>query len=218
MVGFTLALRSKAVVGCSPLSIVCVFIWVWISSYVLCAEPKPRGTKHRAWKISINHLLQWLSFFSTVKSALYCSARASMPSGGSLCLHMPQWTVSLSRGFESLDYPYRRGIFQLITTPVLRSISSDSWTFQQQGHWGLRQGTCLKSQRPLLEDSWTSSCVCGTPAQPLSQGHGKDARTWPDLLCLHVQSTGIHRSSSLLGFQACRNRHLEEHKALLLLL
>lgn len=160
-------------------------------NFKMCAVCWAQATRHQAPCMGSSHqappLMAQLRFYCKISIILQC--KASMPSSGSLCLHLPQWTVSLSWRFETLDYPQRRGKFQLVTSPGLSSISSDSWTFQQQGHWGLRQGTCLKSQRPLLEDSWTSSCVRGTPIQPLSQGlwHGTGAGTWPGLLCLHVQ-------------------------------
>lgn len=89
------------------------------------------------------------------------------------CLRLPQWTVSLSWSFDTLDHPQRRGKNswpQVHWWSPQSTISLDSWTLQQQEHRQPRQGTCLKSQRPLLEDSWTSSCMRGTPVQPLSQG------------------------------------------------
>lgn len=102
------------------------------------------------------------------------------------------------------------------------NISSDSWTLLQQGHRRPGQGTCLKSQRCLLEDGWTSSCMLGTLVQPLSQGEGGSREpklACCDLVSLSVQQcNGGHRRSSLLSFWACRSRHLEEHKALLILL
>lgn len=125
-------------------------------------------------KFLIRHLLWWLSFISTVKSALYLQCKGQhASSNGSPCLRLPQWTVSLSWSFDTLDHPQRRGKNswpQVHWRSPQSTISLDSWTLQQQEHRQPRQGTCLKSQRPLLEDSWTSSCMRGTPVQPLSQG------------------------------------------------
>lgn len=147
---------------------------LWATCY---AEPKPQspGT-WRSGKFPIRHLLWWLSFTSTVKSVsqLQCKGQHAS-SGGSPCIRLPQCTVSLSWSFDTLDHQQRRG--KLLTTahwqPLQSAISLDSWTSLQQGHRGPRQGTCLKSQRSLLEDSWTSSRTHGKPDQPLSQGlHG----------------------------------------------
>lgn len=163
----TSALQSKMLVGWSFPSAGCVLIWVSVSSRGLSVSLSPRSP----WggRFLIRYLLWWLSFISTVKSALYLQCKGQhASSSGSLCLCLPQRTISLSWIHQTI---YRENCWPWVCWWSLQStISSDSWTFLPQGHRGPRQGTCLKSQRPLLEDSWTSSCMHGTPVQPLSQG------------------------------------------------
>lgn len=146
----------------------------------------------------LRHLLWWPSSISAVKSALPLLFKgqhiSSLSSPAHAChrelpLSWIHWTIH-----REICWP------QVPWWSLHSTISMDLWTSLQQEHRGPRQGTCLKSQRSLLEDSWISSCMCGTAG--LSQGHcgmGKVSLGHPDwpavALCFQLCSTvagGVH--------------------------
>lgn len=105
----------------------------------------------------------------------YCKISITPAVQGTACLlhwfPLPVFaTVNSLLVLDMLDHLQRK-----LLTACPPMISAEHYflgfmNFIAMGHRGPRQGTCLKSQRPRLEDSWTASCICGTPVQPLSQG------------------------------------------------
>lgn len=217
----TVALRSKVIAGCSPLSIVCVLMWVWISRCVLCAEPKPRGTKHHAWEVPIRHLLWWLSFVSIVKSALYCSARPACPpavlfayichSEQSPCLGVLRlWTIHREEENSSWSQAQGWALF-----PRIHEL------FSNKGTEDWDRGLALNPKDLFLRTAGLLHVYVAHQSSRSARDCGMEQVQGHDLVyCVFMcrKSIGIHRSSSLLGFWARRNRYLEEHEALLLLL
>lgn len=118
----------------------------------------------------LRHLLWWLSLGFAVKPALPMLFKGKHISSLSSPVHIcPGDCLCLGYTGPSTEKPADH------SSPAGLCTAPSPWICELHCNGdteeGPRQGTCLKSQRSPLEDSWISSHTCGTAGQPLSQGH-----------------------------------------------